>query len=543
MSDINTTCAAQLIEQLTSLGVVHFCASPGSRSTPLTMAAHTSKNAQLHMHYDERGIAFFALGIAKTVQKPVALIVTSGTATGNLLPAIMEGFHSQTPLIILTADRPADLLDTMANQTTDQIKMFGNFVKKSTTLPVPSEELNLDVMSSEAINSYAHAMTHPRGPVHLNCPFKEPFSGVCGEIKKCDHTLHLPTPIPHPESIEHVYEKVKNSPSGLIRLGGGIDHSAYPFIIQLAEKLGWPLLTDIQSSLRDLSVSQNLIPHGNLILKAHPHLIPNTVLHFGSPFLEKEQTQEETLIHVSHHHMRCDPHHKATMRIVGDIATFCTQLTDELPQMSASPWLESFQYLGAKSREMVALLPQTCEAQTVKRLLTETECENVFLANSLTIRHANNLFYTKKNHPKIFVNRGLSGIDGNIATTCGICVGSQKSTLAILGDLATLHDLNSLPLFHLAKSPLQIGIINNGGGGIFSYLPIKKECDAFEQLFATAHNYQFQKIADQFHIPYSTSKVERGIFEITTQRDENRSFDRSLIEQIKQIPCLASTTT
>lgn len=448
-----------IIDQLINQGVTAFCIAPGSRSAPLALAAADHPQARTYVHFDERGLGFFALGLAQGAKKPVALIVTSGTAVGNLLPAVMEAHHSHTPLILLTADRPSELLDCGANQATDQVKIFSSFVRFQTTLDLTTPE--------KAVRTkIAHSCTFS-GPVHLNCPFREPFSTTPKTAFGAPLSTHKPQLVAPPQTT--------TAKRGLILIGKVPEVAP---ILRLAERLAWPVFADILSQAR-------LTPTPEQI--RHLDLKPDLVLHFGERLTEKKVLQLDCpWMHVSPHPELQDPAGRVTTRFQSDIEPFC-----ETFQASTEPgWLA--QWLHRKSE------PAVCpEAQAIQRL--DPQGAAVFLGASMPIRLADRFLFPQ-NCYGFFSNRGLSGIDGNIATAAGLAEGLKRPVIAFLGDQTCLHDLNSFAL--LKHYPVQLIISNNFGGRIFSHLTYK-DSPHYERLFANEHTLHFEGAAQMFGLSYT----------------------------------------
>ena len=229
-----------IIDQLVQQGVKHFCVAPGSRSTPLVSAAAEHPRAQLHVHYDERGLGFFALGIGKATHTPAAIIATSGTAVGNLLPCVMEAHHSCTPLILLTADRPDELRDCSANQTTDQVNIFQSFVRWHTDLAI---DLNEKTFRSMMAQGFFYALQNPPGPVHINCPFRDPL--YCPDHKIVQGK---PMQLQFPRHRVDPYKTEKTK--GLILIGRLPNPNDVLAVLEMAERLRWPVCADILSHCR-----------------------------------------------------------------------------------------------------------------------------------------------------------------------------------------------------------------------------------------------------------------------------------------------------
>ncbi len=563
--------ASWIIDQLVQQGVHHFCIAPGSRSTPLVMAAATHKKAKIHVHYDERGLGFYALGLAKGSAKPAALIITSGTALGNVLPSVMEAHHTCTPMILLTADRPAELKDCSANQTTDQVKLFQPFIRWQVDLPC---ELNEAYFRSIMAQAYFYACQNPPGPVHINCPFRDPLYDPNAIIEE-----GKPFEIQFPK---HKVELKRSCHSkGLILIGRLPNQSDVHSILKLAERLQWPVCADILSNARCFSTPEQ-IRNFDWIEKPEPEL----VLHFGERMTSKKILEwlkriKTELIHISPWPFLQDPARILTGRVQADIVEFCQAF--DAP--SDPSWLKSWEDsepvfeegdipLSARNdifdkASAQGLQQRSCaETGHVKNMADAGGCKDgdageiknvisgreryyftevhamrqisqilpeefgVFLGNGMPIRDADHFLFPKT-CKGFFGNRGLSGIDGNIATLAGLA--EEMPILGIIGDQATLYDLNSLPLLKKTKHPVILLISNNFGGGIFHHLPVS-ESPHFETLWAAAHDIRFEHAAKLFDIPYfqfdaihkALQSGKSGVVELITNRIANYKYQKSL---------------
>lgn len=562
----NERWAELIIDQLTQCGLVYFCLSPGSRSTPLLHAAAKHPAAQTMVHFDERGMAFHALGYAKASNLPAALIVTSGTAVANLLPAIMEASASNIPLIILTADRPPELRDTGANQTTDQVKIFAAHVRWQVDLPCP--ELHLpDAFVSTTIAGavYRSRNGHP-GPVHINVSLREPFFYEGAPLQK--KTFSFPTSyartlsVPDDAVVEEWASQISSFDKGVILVGAlpiGISKMA---IYALAERLHWPVLPDILSGGRSDGMHKNAIAYYDYILKTQTDLRPEVILHFGDRLVSKallEWTGSSSPFFyglVADHPCRHDPNHSVTHRVQGAPEIFCKNLLASLPQKNKTAWLAEWQgYSSGISNQLEAFFSEQSsltEPALAHWLSSETGLQDyaLFFSNSMPIRDADNFFFSNKPTGLLFGNRGLSGIDGNIATAIGIAQGTRRPTLAILGDLAFLHDINSLAQLKNTSFPVILIVINNDGGGIFSFLPVAKKTKAefFERYIATPHALHFESAAHLFNVPYQLltscenwkdilgsviQEKKSCIVEIKTDRVENYELHLQILEYLQ----------
>lgn len=509
------TQATWIIDQLVAQGVTTFCIAPGSRSVPLALAAAEHPQAEIVVHFDERGLGFYGLGFGKGAQKPAAIIVTSGTAVANLLPATMEAYHSQVPLILLTADRPHELRDCGGNQTADQVKLFASTVRWGQDLSPHLDE--------KAIRSItAQAVFHSRqGPVHLNCPFQEPLytPSLCfSKGKRVDFSF--PTLISPP--MQHRAKR------GVILLGPLQDPTP---VLELAKRMQWPVFADLLSQARRTPTPEQ-ITHFDFLLSSWESP-PDLLLHFGGRFIAKHLpawAPNTQLIHVSPHTHLQDPERRLTTRVISDIAPFCARFEAD----SDPNWLTSWQ--EANSQIHTSLIERFDSPFTESHAIANLSPDHpIFFGNSMPIRHADHFFFPQ-NCPPIFANRGLSGIDGNIATAAGIAHALQSPLIAFLGDQTTLHDINSLPL--IKKEKILLIISNNFGGAIFDYLPVAKSPHA-NTICAAAHHWTFEQAAKMFDIPYICTEgplshlPEHGVVELVTNRVQNRTFSASLTQHLQ----------
>jgi 2-succinyl-5-enolpyruvyl-6-hydroxy-3-cyclohexene-1-carboxylate synthase len=554
---MNERFARLMIHHLIEHGVRKFCIAPGSRSTPLAFAAAQDDRADTLVHFDERGLAFHAMGYAKSSKSPVAIIVTSGTAVANLFPAIMEAFHEQVPLIVLTADRPPELRDCGANQATNQVKIFSDHVRWQCDLPCPDPAIADNYIGSTMAHAIYMATHAPKGPVHLNCMFREPFFTGAPLVIKTSTTYEPSHTTLSTHTIEQWAKRLSQAERGVIVVGALTTARSLKSINALAEHLHWPILPDILSGLRSEGLHHNEIPYFDVILKTATDLKPDCILHFGDRITSKTlaewtfKSAPKTYALVADHPYRHDPHHALTHRLQCDPTIFCEQLIPFIPRRAS--WLDTWKSLSAiVENHLDPIVPPQSEPGLFRFLHHHLPAHwALFLANSMVVRDADQFFFPRFFRGPIFGKRGLAGIDGNIATAIGIAEGSQRPTLAVLGDLATLHDLNSLALIKKAKHPVVFCVINNRGGGIFNFLPIAEKKDVFEEFFAAAHTFQFEEAAKMFQLPYHSLnessilsralKEEKScILELTTNRQENVTLHTTIFEELKT--CLSSAS-
>ncbi|MBS0652246.1 MAG: 2-succinyl-5-enolpyruvyl-6-hydroxy-3-cyclohexene-1-carboxylic-acid synthase [Verrucomicrobia bacterium] len=565
---LNLTWSNLIIDQLLKQGVRYFCLGAGSRSTPLALAIADHPDTQHLVHFDERGVGFHALGYSKATGLPAVIVVTSGTAVANLFPAIMEASNERVPLILLTSDRPHELRDCGANQTCDQIKLFSDYVRWQDDLPCPTTEISeryLATTIAQAVYRSRHG--HP-GPVHLNCPFREPlFSLSLPPIPDVSPTFYETTQtMPAVSTLERWAECFQDTPKGIIVAGSLPARQKMDPVFQLASILKWPILPDILSQVRSSGYNHEVIRHYDALLKANPSYKPDLVLHLGDRLVSKTlaqwlKTLDCPYFQVSDHPCRQDPDHIVTHRLAVDPSLFCKEIAGFVEERSPTDWFGAWktasdkmeQHLGAMIDNQ-ADLTEPGIARSLSNSLNPSW--SLFIGSSMPIRDTDQFLFPKQPIGPIFGNRGVSGIDGNIATAIGIAQGMQQPTFALFGDLAFLHDINSLAQLRQAQYPVVILVINNHGGGIFSFLPIAQRKDVLEEFFVASHPYNFQNAAELFQIPYFRPHNPRdweqlfsdllanpcsAIVEIQTRRAENLLLHQEIQQSV--IECLNATHT
>lgn len=512
-----------LVDQLVQHKITDFSLSPGYRSSPLAVAVAENPLVNVQIHFDERGAAFYALGTAKATGKPSVIIVTSGTAVGNLMPAVMEASKAQIPLILLTCDRPHELRNTEANQTTDQVKIFGEYTRFHFDFPRPSHDLPPRFIATTIAEGVYKSLFPLPGPVHFNLPFPEPFIG-----KQKAQALKLTPVILDTPKIQSSQKIDLRGKKGIIAVGRGGGSLA---VKNLSQKLNWPVFADIASGYREIEDPRS-ISHYHHILNSLSDLEVDTIVHVGGPFVSKVflnwMAKQPEIIHVCPYFKRVDPQHKVSIR---------TASCDSIVGKTSDDWVKQWLKFSEKAAPSWDYL---CEPAVVDTL---TGCSDaLFFANSMPIRDADMFFFPKSRKRPIFANRGLSGIDGNIATVCGIA--SKMPVTAILGDQTTLHDLNSLALINQTKYPVRLIIINNKGGGIFSFLEMEGRGNLTESHFAAAHDFDFEKIAQSFKIRYdlvdNLEKLKSSkatMIEVITSRVDNHELHKKIDTHIQTRLC------
>lgn len=576
-TNINTLWGSLIIEELRRLGVDYFVISPGSRSTPLTVAVARNSGVHHIIVYDERGAAFHALGYGRATGKPAALICTSGTATANYLPAIVEAAQEAIPLIAITADRPPELRDTAANQTIQQPGVYSHYVRWSFDLPAPDLRIPPTMVLTTVDQLWHRSVGHDPGPVHLNCMFREPLAPVPGKIpakylqplqrwmdKDHPYTRYRLSPLmPSDDDIRQVKTALLRARRGLLVLGWtGYPHPN-PALHTLITRLNWPVFADIRSGYRMASPKRPIIFYFDQLLHARSlqrKLRIDTILHVGRPVTSKRFLQwldaypPEQYIHIAPGPERQDPVHRITLRLQASITHFVERLTQTEIPVRPSPILE---WLMDQSQAIDQFLRKSLETDslnevTVARMIaTYIPPEHaLFVGNSMPIRDLDMFAPPADKCLPVEGNRGASGIDGLIATAAGYAAGAGKPVTLLLGDLSLIHDMNSLLQLASLPHPVILVVINNHGGGIFQFLPIARFPEVFERFFLTPHELTFQKLAEFTGLEYqkpttlaafqqvyteALQKKRSCIIEVETQHADYRRLLERLGQFIDQL--------
>lgn len=470
-ANINSFWGYLIIEELIRNGVDYFCISPGSRSTPLTVAVADNSKAKSIVCYDERGAAFHAIGYAKATGKPAVLICTSGTALANYFPAIIEAKNTNTPLIILSADRPPELRETGANQTIDQVKIFGDNVKWFFDLPAPNTDIDPEFVLTTIDQAVSQSKNKGKGVVHLNCMFREPLepekSQIPAEyIKKTKVWESQATPYTQiisgtltlaEQDIEQIADLINKAQRGIIAIGRLNPDIKINEVKKLTDKLNWPIMADITSGIKASSELPNLIVNFDQILLKHElnsEINTDLILHIGAPLTSKRFLKFASIqnnlryVHITDTDKRNDPEHIVTHRFIADLNTIGTNLVHHI-NPKPNDLLDLLNSHDKTVNEIVDTIIDTqgkvTEISIVRIISENLPTEHVlFLGNSMPIRDFDMYADFKQLPVHVGSNRGASGIDGTLASAIGYAVGHKKALTLVLGDLALIHDLNSL---------------------------------------------------------------------------------------------------
>ena len=580
----NLAFAGALLAELVRAGLRDVGISPGSRSAPLAIAAAQQDGLQRSVHIDERSGAFHALGLARASRRPVALICTSGTAAANFYPAVIEAHYARVPLLVLSADRPPELRDWGAGQTIDQVRLYGSHVRWFAEAPTPETSL-LRYARALAGRAFAVAQGPPAGPVHLNLPFREPLDpqivpgdcseelartdplGAEGRAAKTYVEVSRATRSPDPQDLETLLDCVREHPRGVV-LCGPMDAEAEfgERVSALARAAGWPLLVDGVSSLRGGPHAKDapLVSSADLLVRdpafAAEHA-PSCVLHFGDTPTSKalrgwlDAKPPAEFLRVDPDGSWHDPTHLASRVICADPARVCRSLTAALsPAQRDSTWLRAF--LSAEARAAAALSrlieaeSELLEPQLVRDMAAVLpEDALLYVSNSMPVRDLDAFLPTSARRLRVLSNRGAAGIDGMVSSALGAAAAGVGNVTLLVGDVALAHDLSGLFAAQRLGISLRVVVIDNGGGGIFSFLPIAgygKRVE-FDELFLTPPALDIEATARAAGARYTriTTRAQlRGCLEesadapglevlhVPVDRERNVSAFRTLVAEV-----------
>lgn len=535
--------------ELYAYGVREVVISPGSRSTPLAIAFEAHPNIKTWIHPDERSAAFFALGLIKGSERPVAILCTSGTAAANYTPAIAESQISRIPLIVLTSDRPHELRSVGAPQAINQVNMFANYINFQFDMPVADgsqEMLNTINYQMQIASQYLYG-PH-RGPIHFNLPFREPLTPdlEMTENLKSEHKI-----LPHYQKnidIQDIKNVLKDK-KGLI-IVGDMQHQAVDQILTYATIHDLPILADPLSQLRKFN-HPNVITTYDLLYRSHLNIDADFIIRVGKPVISKKLNQWLTRTNafqiLVQNNDKIDvfptPPHISYEISAND---FFRSLVNE-PTVNRKDWIERWQSIEAQSRKAITqhMSQVTDESAFVSTLIQKlTKDDALFVSNSMPIRDVDNLLFDSE--VEVYANRGANGIDGVISTALGMAV--HKRVTLLIGDLAFYHDMNGLLMAKLNDIHINIVILNNDGGGIFSYLPQKKAAEQyFERLFGTPTGLNFEYTAMLYDFSFkrlnnitdfsqvSFSNMNSYIYEMITNREDNLEQHQLLYQKLSEI--------
>ena len=539
-----------IVDEFARHGLRHAVLSPGSRSAPVSLALASDDRIELHVQIDERSAAFTALGLARAAGAPCALLSTSGTAGANFHPAVVEASNDRVPLLVLTADRPPELRGTGANQTIDQVKLYGDAVRWFCDTGVPEAIPGAPrYWRSLASRAWAEATGSPPGPVHLNVPLREPLVPGDGEYPYdvggrsgggAWTATASPVCAPTPAMAEMLSELVVRAERGIVLAGAGAPSAPEP-VLEFARRAGYPILGEPASGLRTgplaISTTEALLRTG--FGEEHP---PDLVIRIGKTGLSRplaawlDHDVEQVLLDPDGawldpergigHIFRCDP---GLVLSEIDPGRGNTTWTGE--------WLDADARVGAAIDGVLDAsgLSEPRIARDLAAILGDGAA--LFVGASMPVRDLD-WFMRPRAGIAVFGNRGANGIDGVVSSAVGVALAHPGPTAALIGDLTLLHDQNGLLLARNEPVDLAIVVVNNGGGGIFSFLPQADAPEHFERVFGTPHGVDFAALARVYgaeHVllgaPDDLAEAVRGdgvrIIEARTDRAANVEVHRA----------------
>ncbi len=567
--DVTTSFARTLVDEWTRAGVSEAVVAPGSRSTPLALALAADERVRVHVLLDERSAGGFALGIGRATGRPAILVCTSGTAAALLHGAVLEAHHGRVPLVVCTADRPPELRDVGAGQTIDQLGLYGSAPRWAHDPGVPEDLPGAaDVWRHLAARAVAAATGPPAGPVHLNLPFREPLVPTGEPLVEAPGRaggapVVATTParrVADDDTVAALATLVRANPRGVIVAGWGARVSP-DVATRFAAAAGWPILADPLSGLR---AGPHAVSTYDAILRdadAAARLAPDAVLRLGAQPTGKALgawlADDVPTWLVDPDDAWLDPHRRATTRVVVEAEPLLTAVAavlerTEPPEASrGGRWRDEWQRIEAAARraidEALDARPDPSEARLARDVVASVpDGTTLVLASSMPVRDVES-FAAPRVGIDLVANRGVNGLDGFIGTALGVAAVAAGPVVALVGDLCFLHDQNALLGIGAREVDIVFVVVDNDGGGIFSFLPQADGTSVapadFDRLFATPHGIDLGAIAAVHGIPcvelekpdaLSASLLEAirsggpRMIVVRTDRDENVAAHREV---------------
>lgn len=492
----STALARSVVDQLAANAVETFVISPGSRSAAVAIAASNHPEVRVVVAVDERSAAFHALGVARATDRPAVVLTTSGTAASNPYPAVVEADMACVPLVVITADRPAELQAVGANQTIDQRDLFGTRVRTFVGIEAPDASSDQNARWRLAVDSLlASALGSRPGPVHLNLRFREPTVPVSNDGRTVAAEYPFDTPRLEPTAREKETVSVDcpplNANRGVVLAGDGrYDRRS---LLEAADELGWPVLATAVSGLRGNEV---VTTYHHLLAGGVPdELVPETVVAVGAIGPSESL---ETLVATAKHRVRVDawgrtidPRRNATAVVADDPLRVLQGVADKADASWEATWAEADRRCRSKLDSGIGARERMTGAG-VAVALRDVDWGTLVVSSSLPIREIDAHL---DRGGRIIANRGASGIDGFVSTALGVASVSPR-TLAVSGDLSLLHDANGFLVD--TDLDLTVVVIDNRGGGLFDSLPQALHAPDYERLFVAPPNRDLELLA-RFH--------------------------------------------
>lgn len=517
--DLNTALAHTLVDEWARAGVTEASVAPGSRSAPLALALAGNPHVRVQVFLDERSASFFALGAARATGRPAVALCTSGTAAAEFHPAVLEARHGRVPLVVCTADRPPELRGTGAGQTADQVRLYGGAVRWCAEVTPESRPEARAAWRPLAARAVAEALGPPPGPVHLNLAFPEPLvptgEGVPVPPGRPDGRPWVDSrparPAPDRDEIVRLADAVTECERGLVVAGWGA--GADPDVVDaFAGAAGWPVLADPLSGLRRgrraISTYEALLRAGGF-RDAHR---PDVVIRLGAALTSRTVTEwldaGVPQVLVDPYGAWLDPVRVASERVAADPTPLLEGAARRLPALRASEWLDG--WMGAERVARTALdrlldgWDEPFEGRVARDLTAGLPGgATLVVGSSMPVRDLE-WFSRPRTGLALLANRGVNGIDGFVATALGVAAASPGPAVALCGDLSFLHDSNALLGADRRGIDAVFVVVDNDGGGIFSFLPQADLPEHFEPLFGTPHGIDLAALAAVHRIPAAT---------------------------------------
>jgi len=495
----NVTFCATLVDEWVRWGLTDAVVCPGSRSTPMAVALLEDGRVRVHVHHDERSGAFMALGLARATGRPVVVLATSGTATVEFHPAVVEADLDRVPLLALTADRPPRLRGVGAPQTIDQLDLYGTAVRAAFDAPVPDP--SADDRWRPLARAVWHSATGPvPGPVQCNLPFDEPLLDTRTELPPPDHDGHAVVEATEPFTLPEPL-----GARGVIVAGGAIDDP--DAVLALAEATGWPVLADPRSGCRIPHPA--VIAHADALMRAEgPHLDTSMVLRFGPLPASKVVNQWLADLAVPHVHIDPrraldDPHRVVTRRVHMEVSDWVASVLAVASFGPDPSWMTTWRAADDAAERAIAAAGSACSEPGAARAVVANVPTGgaLVVSSSMPVRDVE-WYAAAREGLVVHANRGANGIDGVVSTAVGVAL-TGRPTALLIGDVAFLHDTNGLLGLDRRGVDLCIVVVDNDGGGIFSFLPQAStlDHDAFETLFGTPHGVDLAALAHAHGLP------------------------------------------
>ena len=528
--NLNALFARALVDELCAAGATDAIVSPGSRSTPLALACADDVRLRVRSVVDERSAAFVALGAAKATGRPALVLSTSGTAGAHFYPAILEAEASRVPLVALTADRPPELHGFGAPQTIDQQHLFGRHVRFFADLGVPEPTgESLRHLRATASLACARALGLPRGPVHLNAAFREPLAPVPHPFPPLlDRRALRIAPgrlVPDAAALDEAAGELSKRPRGVIVCGPRDALDELPEAVRaLAVATGYPVLAEAASQVRYRL--PGTIAHYDSLLKHAPFAEaarPDAVVRIGGGLTSKtlqhwlDASGAWTLL-LTDDGVPIDPAHSAALAVAGEVPRSCEELARRIrPAPAPLPFEEAERRARAALEAAFAREEQLSEPSVARETAAALpEDGQLFVSSSMPVRDVD-AWASRAAHIRVLANRGVNGIDGVVSSALGAAIAARRPTVALLGDLALLHDLGGLVAAARVGAPLTVVAVDNDGGGIFSFLPVAEQTPHFEALFATPHGLDLGRAAAfvgaRLHTPRNALQLRAALRE------------------------------